>query len=134
MQNIPQINSTVQTQHPCFIIKHKSIVISHLFATVDQPLLLRRDPFFLLYTFFNPLHLYGNKDLIYICIYTHIYVHSQTHTEKTYRTNEKIMVCMYLISGLYVDFYLLACECLRIQEIWLFKLDNNSVITVQTLG
>ena len=49
-------------QHACFIIKQKSILISHLFATVDQPLLLRRDPFFLLHSLFNPLHLYGDKD------------------------------------------------------------------------
>lgn len=130
MQNIPQINSTVQTQHPCFIIKQKSILISHLFATVDQPLLLRRDPFFLLHPFFNALHLYGNKDLKY----REREVHSQTHTEKTHKTNEEIMVCMYLICGLYIDFYLLACECLRIKEMGLFKLNNNSVITVQTLG
>lgn len=33
----------------------------HLFATVDQPLLLRRDALFLLHPFFNPLHLYGNQ-------------------------------------------------------------------------
>lgn len=36
------------------------------------------------------------------------------------------MACVYLIRGLDVDLYLLACECLRLKEMWLFKLDNYS--------
>lgn len=35
----------------------RCMLILHLFSTVDQPLLLRRDPFFLLHSFFNSLHL-----------------------------------------------------------------------------
>lgn len=48
-----------KTIHNIKAVDIKGILILHLFPTVDQPLLLRGDPFFLLHPFFDPLHLKG---------------------------------------------------------------------------